>query len=246
MQNDKIYPKECPICGISTNSVSRITEPNGNVSSWFNCNCGVIFQDEKPKHGCYNQDYLMGYANYKECDLVQVHAAKTYASVIEECTYGRKMLDVGFNLPQNMHFFRERGWITTGIDINPTLGGENGVITGSFEEYDKFEDKYDLIWMSHVFEHFNDPIAVLKKVSDLLTETGVLYLSTPDIDFINKTGVSGFPHWNKNEHYIMWSERALVRELERLDFNVVVKRRNYSSRFTSWHDLQIIAQKRYF
>ena len=236
----------CPICGIETNNELRIMSKEDGESDWYFCTCGVVFQKEKPKHGCYDENYMGQYACAKEADLVQIHAGRTYATVIEELVDGRKMLDVGFNLPQNMHFFRERGWITTGIDINPTFKGESSIITGSFETYDKFKDTYDLIWMSHVFEHFDNPIEVLKKCRGLLSEGGVLYISTPDIDFMSKTGTSNWPHWTKNEHHIMWSIRSLVRELERLDFNVVLKRRNYSSRFSSWFDLQIIAQKNYF
>jgi hypothetical protein len=44
----------------------------------------------------------------------------------------------------------------------------------------------------------------------------------------------------------MWNESALVRELERLGFKVIMKRRNFSARFASWFDLQILCQKNYF
>ena len=246
MVDTKVYPQTCPICSIDTNTALRIVSKEDGDSDWYFCTCGVVFQKDKPGHGHYDDKYIGQYAGAKEADLIQVHAAKTFAPIIEELTYGRKMLDVGFNLPQNMHFFRERGWVTTGLDINPTFKGESSILTGNFETYCEFKQEYDLIWMSHVFEHFDDPINALKKCRELLSETGVLYLSTPDIDFMSKTGTSNWPHWTKNEHYIMWNLRSLVRELERLDFNVVLKRRNYSSRFTSWFDIQLIAQKKYF
>lgn len=246
-ENDNlVHPMPCPICSIETNDEQRIVENNGTSSDWYTCPCGIVFQSEKPKHGCYDEKYLGNYAGAKNVDLQQVHAAHTFAPLIEELTYGRKMLDVGFNLPQNMHYFRERGWITTGLDINKTFEGESGIITGNFETYDDFKEEYDLIWMSHVLEHFDDPLAVLRKAHKLLSETGVIYIATPDIDFISKHGVTGFPHWNKTEHYIMWNLRSLVRELERIGFFVVMKRRNYSPRFTSWLDVQVIAQRNYF
>jgi predicted SAM-dependent methyltransferase len=163
----------------------------------------------------------------------------------------------------NINEFERRGWITYGIDCNKDMPAGGNIYRGDFENYDfdlkltpqlkeKFGDidilprKFDLLWMNHVLEHFRDPIKALKKAYNLLSETGVLYLATPDIDFIFKTGVSGWGHWSASEHYILWSEQALVRELEKIGFNVILKRRNFSSRYVSWYDLQIICQRRYF
>jgi SAM-dependent methyltransferase len=199
----------------------------------------------------------------KEGKVRLVHQARIYAPIIEELTYGRMMLDVGYCVPNNMEFFKERGWLTWGIDQNKETGGSGSFYRGDFTTYDfdlparskdlqelvggdKIKRTFDLIWMSHSFEHFNDPVTVLRKAHDLLSETGVLYISTPDIDFINKTGVPGYPHWKKDEHYVLWSEQALKREVEKAGFKVVMSRRNFSSRFSSWYDIQMIAQKNYF
>jgi SAM-dependent methyltransferase len=241
----KVYPHDCPVCGMSTNYTYGIDDGK-DKSAWYRCNCGVIFQKDLPVHGCYDEEYVKGYADFKDVDLVQTHAARAYASLIEELTYGRRMLDVGFNLPQNMNYFKDRGWITQGIDINPTFKDSKNIFVGDFAKYEKLHPEYSLIWMSHVLEHFENPIGVLQKAKDLLVEDGVLYISTPDIEFMNKTGVSGWPHWNKREHYVMWSLDALVRELERLGFKIIMKRRNFSSRFVAWFDLQILCQRNYF
>ena len=244
-EKKKVFPKHCPICGVQTNYVYNITDGK-EETVWYRCPCGVIFLEEQPKHDTYNDKYVAGYSEYKDADLVQIHAARTYAPLIEELTYGRKMLDVGFCLPYNMDFFKERGWIAKGLEINSFFKDRKDVLCGDFEECGDLKDQFDLIWMSHVFEHFKDPIKALKKAYDLMPENGVLYIATPDIDFISKTGVGSFPHWKSHEHYVMWTERALVRELERVGFNIVMKRRNYSSRFTGWYDVQILCQKNYF
>jgi 2-polyprenyl-3-methyl-5-hydroxy-6-metoxy-1,4-benzoquinol methylase len=47
-------------------------------------------------------------------------------------------------------------------------------------DWDQGSEKFDLIIMRHVLEHFLDPIAVLKKVQNLLSEKGVLYLAVPN------------------------------------------------------------------
>lgn len=240
-----IKPQPCPICNVSTNYQYRLVDDKDKGASWYQCSCGIIFQENVPSHTGYNKQYITNYINYKYKHYAQIHEAKTYTPIIEETTYGRRMLDVGFNLQDNMNFFRERGWIANGIDVNKEVEKLGNTFIGKFEEF-PFKDEYNLIWMSHVLEHFNNPLQALQKAYDLMPEDGVLYIATPDIDFITKTGLSGFPHWKKDEHYTLWSERALVRELERIGFNIVLKKRNFCSRYISWFDVHIICQKRYY
>ena len=259
-----VYPQSCPVCDIQTSYVYKINEAKeGLVSTWYKCQCGIIFQEKVPEHSEYNEQYIMDYAGMKECKPRMTHAARIYIPLIEELTYGRQMLDVGFCVPHVIDYLDERGWVTYGIDNNADFKGKGNLYKGNFLTYDfnipattpdlkaladgdYFERKFDLIWMSHIFEHFNDPIAALRKAHSLLSESGVIYIATPDIEFINKTGVGGYGHWKAKEHYTLWSEAALKRELERIGFKIVMSRRNFSSRFSSWYDVQIIAQKNYF
>lgn len=263
-ESNLVYPKHCPICGVDTSYVYKIEESSTKkCATWYRCQCGVIFQENLPSHKGYNEKYFTDYAAMKEGDTRITHSARTYVNLIEELTYGRMMLDVGFCVPQNMQFFRDRGWLTWGIDVNESLEYGGSLYKGNFLEYDfslpikdkemqkqigseKIDRTFDLIWMGHVFEHFNDPIAVLKKAYDLLSFSGVIFIATPDADFINKTGVPGYPHWKADEHYIIWNETSLKRELEKVGFKIAMSRRNYSSRYSSWYDIHCLAQKNYF
>lgn len=236
---------------------------SGNISQWYKCQCGVMFQDKQPKHSDYNMGYMKSLTGDK-IKLNGIHAARTYVRLIEELTYGRMMLDVGFGISYNMEYFKDRGWLTWGIDNNKDLEPGGNIYKGDFISYDfspnvseedmkkmlgtNVIDKrvFDLIWMSHVLEHFSDPCRAIRRAYDLLSESGVLYISTPDIDFIQKTGLSGYPHFKGNEHYLMWSEPALKREVERIGFKVIMSRRNFSTRFSAWYDIHLICQKVYF
>ena len=241
---EKVYPLECPICNISTNYVLSITDDKEDNSIWYRCNCGVLFQKDLPAHDVYNDEYLNKYKEAKNVNEVLTHTARTYAPLIEELTYGRKLLDVGFGLPNNMDYFAERGWIVKGIDVNKTFKNREDVIIGKFGSIE-LEDDYNLIWMNHVIEHLDKPLEALKEAYNLMPEDGVIYIATPDIDFISKTGIGNWGHFKKREHYVLWSERALVKELERIGFNIVMKRRNFNKRFVSYWDVHIIAQKSY-
>ena len=245
-----------------------IEEPKDEVlnqditkSMWYRCQCGVIFQKDKPEHN-YNKDYIKNYVDSKKYEARSEYGPRIFAPIIEDLTYGRMMLDVGFNYPNIMNYFKDRGWITWGIERNPDAVTNKNIYKGDFETHDfslpitpdavkalgvdKIERTFDLIWMSHVIEHFDDPIKAIRKAYNLLSDTGVLYISTPDIEFIHKTGVGGWGHWKAREHNILWSEPALKRELERAGFKVVYCKRNFASRFNTFYDIQIIAQKNYY
>jgi SAM-dependent methyltransferase len=259
-----ILPKSCPVCGVATNYVYCIAEGDtGKQAKWYRCQCGLVFQEEFPSHKGYDKKYFDDYACMKEGDKRLTHSARIYGNLIEELTYGRMMLDVGYCVPHNMDFFAKRGWLTWGIDVNEQVGGNGRFYRGDFITYDfdipantedlkalaegdKFKRTFDLIWMNHSFEHFNYPLAALKKAYDLLSDTGVLFIALPDIDFIMKTGVTGYPHFKMDEHFTLWGEAVLKREVERIGMKVIMCRRNFSSRFSSWYDIQLIAQRNYF
>lgn len=259
----KLTPHFCPVCGVDTIEAECMQDAKTEEQSiWYKCQCGVIFQDHFPtSQEVYDDKYIALLAETKEARERYEYMVRLYAPIVEECTYGRMMLEVGFCVPFTYKAMEERGWLTWGIDINPALTGKGNIYKGDFLTYDfslsndavkaatgeeKIERKFDLIWMGHMLEHVENPIAVLNKAYDLLDPKGCLVISTPDIDFLTKTTVHGWPYFVGKEHYIMWSERALVRELERIGFKIVMKRRNFSARFVAHYDLHIIAQKNYY
>ena len=258
----KILPKHCPICGVDTNYVYLMVDKHKDEAMWYRCQCGCIFQENLATHDIYDAEYITSLSECKQSKDRYEYMTRVYAPLIEELSMGRMMLEVGYAVPYLLKSFEDRGWLTWAIDVNPTITGQGNIYNGDFMTYDfslpikqpemaellgeKVERKFDLIWMGHVLEHFADPITALNKAYNLLAENGMIFISTPDIDFINKTGLAGWGHFNKKEHNILWSEMALRRELERIGFKVVMMRRNFSSRFMSWYDIHCICQKNYF
>lgn len=242
---DQVQPEECPICGTLTNYTYRCDD-GIDKSTWYRCICGVIFQAKKPENRVYDAEYIKKFSDVKNFDLVQIHSARAYANLIEELTYGRKMLDVGFTVSNNMDYFRERGWIAKGIEINDAYkSSQSDIIHGNFEKHE-FKEDFNLIWMSNVLQHFDDPLTALQKAYNMLLIDGLIYIATPSIEFINIVGCAHFPHWKPRESYVLWSERALERELERIGFKICLKHKNTSDRFSGWCDVHIIAQKTQF
>ncbi len=239
----------CPICGRPTINAVNISETDKYEDAvlWFFCTCGVVFQEHPPEKVPKDQQFIDNHFTLKEYDLIGRHAAYVYSPLIEELVYGRKMLDVGFGPTTNMEYFRKRGWITFGMDSNKDIATTERIYQADFEEDSRMpQSPYDLIWMSTVLEQFHNPKAALQKAYDLLQENGVLYIATPDTDFLYSKLQQEWTHWQAKTNYIMWNIKSLTAELEKIGFQVIMARRNYYQRFGYLNDIHLICQKIYF
>ena len=134
MENKEVYPLKCPICGKATNYIYRI-EADKEKTDWYRCQCGIIFQDKFPGYSAFNSEYLKRYDT--EMTANAEHTARIYAPVVEDMTYGRMFLDVGYGTNYVMDFFKKRGWLTWGIDINEGIKQVSGnQYKGDFSYYD--------------------------------------------------------------------------------------------------------------
>jgi 2-polyprenyl-3-methyl-5-hydroxy-6-metoxy-1,4-benzoquinol methylase len=68
------------------------------------------------------------------------------------------------------------------------------------------KDKFDIVIMRHVLEHFLDPISVLKKVSEILKPNGILYVAVPNSKKPTHPLVS---HYMRVVHVSYFSELSL-------------------------------------
>jgi 2-polyprenyl-3-methyl-5-hydroxy-6-metoxy-1,4-benzoquinol methylase len=59
------------------------------------------------------------------------------------------------------------------------LGSRARFIHGTFEGVE-LSDRYDAIFLVHTLEHLDDPIAVLRRVNDWLTDAGRLFVVVPN------------------------------------------------------------------
>ena len=248
----KVYKKKCPVCDRPSIHARSIAESQDLKDSalWYSCSCGVTYQNDPPETSAKNASYIQKYKDIKEYEDIADYRARIYAPIVEELTYGRKLLDVGFTIKNNMEHFQKRGWLTFGIDNNEATETTDRIQKIDFESEDIFKVYphrfFNVIWMSFVIEWFKNPCAAIEKAWHMLEEDGVLFISTPDTDFLYSKPPTEWSWWNRKEHYIYWNERSLCRELEKRGFNIILKRRNYYQRLGHYHDLQIIAQKIYF
>jgi len=97
-----------------------------------------------------------------------------------------KMLDVGCSGGQFLSFFDSKKWERQGVEIDKNAAefakSEHNipVSIGYFPEI-SFEEKFDLVVIRGVIEHFSDPISVLKKCAEILKPNGFLFITATPV-----------------------------------------------------------------
>jgi ADP-heptose:LPS heptosyltransferase/glycosyltransferase involved in cell wall biosynthesis/2-polyprenyl-3-methyl-5-hydroxy-6-metoxy-1,4-benzoquinol methylase len=199
---------KCFICG---------NEELGKVSNspYWECSaCSVWAQypippkkyesDEETKGGSRSLGHLMS-DDDKEANKDLADKLLEYMTLNNiECS---RAFDIGSKYPYLSKCLKDKGidaYGMDGIDDTPEYSASLNVpmIYGDFESMSVEEilaatgnQKFNLITMIHVMEHMYQPVEALKKMKELLTPDGMLFLRLPD------HGVSGFERDCDEYHY---------------------------------------------
>lgn len=241
---------KCPLCNtaiyqsLKTKSKVKDTD-NFETAQWYFCKCGCVFNtlEVDPKE-VFTESYRKSFEELKSIKERATYPLYVYGNFIEELTYGRKALDVGYCSPFAIQFLRERGWLATGVDIIK----DKDFHTGDFLTFD-FKESFDLILMSGFLQCVKEPFQAIRKAYDLLNPDGVLFISTPDTDLIKNDFFPNWGHWNAKENRQYFNERILRQMLSKCGqdlkggFKVKLVHRDTSKRFVSWNNFHLVAQK---
>lgn len=239
MSQETMQETRCRVCNKRVQVKYTLKSPKGEEIVYFFCPCGTVFHNKEIRKDGFEPKYL---EDIRDCKFFKERVdyfRRTYMPFIEEQTYGRECLDIGFGFAENIIDMQERGWVMEGIDLI-----KNDYITGDFESYDFKERKYDLIIMSHVIQACNDPMKALEKVVGLLKGGGLLFLVAPDSSLLLQTGYADFGHWSAEARTI-FSLSNIVLELTRLGMEQepLLRVQNFSKRFLYYNDFHLIMKK---
>lgn len=188
----------CIVCG--THNDEKICEEGqfGLPANVVICKkCGLTYLNPRWTEDSLIDFYVNDYDNYYRPNMAKTLKENSlylpvYNRLKKEGFLDKKIdtiLDIGSGEGANLQYLLEqipdanyfaiepsptcqRSLKKMGIEI---LARDLGV---DFEE--KYHSNFDLIIMRHVFEHFRDPIEMLKKVSKMLKDDGVLYIAVPN------------------------------------------------------------------
>lgn len=157
--------------------------------------CGLIFQDPLPQKEIINTFYPENYRNYLPSNgnlfsILKKIQFKTLSKKILAQTKNSnkdvKILDVGFGNGELLLSLKESGYSNIfGTDfsnknVQKLKSKGINVELSDAEKGLPFVEKFDLIIMNNVIEHFLDPVKVLKNCFEKLKANGNLVLITPN------------------------------------------------------------------
>lgn len=239
------------------------------------CNdCGIIWRSLDSIH--ISKAYEQVYFNSKEYSKKRNHKVKKSGWLIDLARLYHpgilNLLEIGCSLGYTLEAAKKRAISPLGIDISDyAIDYCNNIglnaKKASFDELKETGQKYDLLFMQHVLEHFEDPFVVLKDSFDLLNKQGIIVILVPNskykraVKFNSKHRFYGLEGVG-SEHYAYFNYENLNRVLQISGFEVVqenypfiIKKfdsidffanrlfRRFLSVFNSDQELVIIARK---
>jgi 2-polyprenyl-3-methyl-5-hydroxy-6-metoxy-1,4-benzoquinol methylase len=140
----------------------------------------------------------------------------------------RKLLDVGCGTGDFLQVASQHGWQVEGVEISEKAAQaaiaklNSPVRVGEVTTIDFQSEKYDLITSYHVIEHLLDPVSTLRKMGELLSEQGILFIETPNIGSLGaRLRGRKWSHIIPPEHIVYFDAASLKFALEQAGFQTV-------------------------
>lgn len=157
-------------------------------------NCGLIQSNPRMTKEAYAEFYSSD--TYRRCydssDYLDIYEQKYSLRTgkhifdeiqkIKEIKPSLSVLEIGAGGGWNLLPFQKVGATVVGYDYSPSLvdsGRKHGIpmVQGSA---DNIQGEFDIIFLSHVWEHLLEPVEALRKIKKHLKQDGVIYIAVPN------------------------------------------------------------------
>ena len=221
----------CIVCGYDEYNIVYKTKENFYL---VKCqDCGLIYIYPQPSEDqikkLYNETYYDGWGFSSNEESVRNIKTLTFHKrfdEIEKYVPTGNVLDVGCAMGFSLKAALERKWKPYGVELSEYSSSiakkkfGQAVFTGTLEEAN-FESKFfDVIMMSDLIEHVPNPNVLLREANRILKPSGLLAITTPDINSLSSKIMR--KHWVniKFEHLFYFSPQTITQMLEKNGFEV--------------------------
>jgi len=169
--------------------------------------CGFRFASPYPTNEALTKYYQEYYANrdYSAKLDKKVKRVKRRLKRLNKRKQYKSFLDVGCNVGTAVEAAKQQGLEANGIDIDADsikmaqeFYPNNDYQVAAVQDFAKQGHKFDIVYSTEVLEHLIDPHSFVDAIHELLSDDGVLYLTTPD---------GG--HWRTPKQIMRWHEMKL-------------------------------------
>ena len=194
-----------------------------SASEWKVCGrCGFVHQNPRPSAAAL--DALYAAAKYRtnhrdpDVDEYQRFAEWYFGPKVDYLSrvcgiHQGKVFEVGCGFGAALVAFRSRGWGCQGIEPDGYCAayarqklGLSGVLTGLLRADFSLDQKVDVVFSNHAFEHFADLDAVMRAICAVLKPGGYLVTVVPTYRE-NRSNMS--KRWMNSSHYSLFSHSSL-------------------------------------
>lgn len=200
-----IYNK-CPVCNSDSKKVIGKSNKINDVFKRYNeeicqvqvveckdCNLVYLYPRIQYTEDLYSEMYNIGYFS-KDDGIMALKNMPEKRRIINKIanmvgdTKGKKILDIGCGTGEYLVAASENGFDVTGIDVDKSITdyvskeyGFNVINTllkeGTFEE-----NSFDVVVLSHVIEHLEDPNKIISTIYKILKPEGLFLMLTPNVN----------------------------------------------------------------
>jgi len=89
------------------------------------------------------------------------------------------------------------------------------VINSKADDF-QIDGVFDLVWMSHVFEHLSAPIEFLKKIKKNISKNGILFIEVPSVEKKND-----YRTFTKTPHAYNYTAKSLQNIIEKSGYEII-------------------------
>ena len=193
----------CPVC--KSKEKDFLSELCGNMSIlgevFSNCigsnvcckNCGCVYVDMDATQEDFNTYYNLTLHNSPDCaDTFEEKSILSYYKSVQNIIkdyiiIDSQILDLGCGMGDFSKFLINSGYKNiTGMGPNERdvklvkEKGVNCIVADSFTKDPSLENKFDMIIISHVIEHFFDADVAFENIKTWLKPEGMIYIEVPD------------------------------------------------------------------
>ena len=241
MNNINLNKKLCPLCEAEANEnnivdiVENIWENNKNV---YECsNCKLYFIDEPSQSEIeflYNSNF---YARNNNIIYKFIDAKMKYARALNRFNYIKKfikktdnlnVLEIGASDGLLLYIFKKENFNVFGYELNENARND------ALKKYDiKMKDdflkdknidknKYNIVIMSHILEHFTNPKYILNSVHNFIGGVNdILFIEipyTPNYKIVSKDDIKIF---FETEHTVHFNEKNISLLMKECNFKIL-------------------------
>lgn len=176
---------KCPLCLSDSDICDLVAIEEGSTFSACSC-CEHIFSRRRPSTSWFDRYYSAEWDRLGRSDTPSDH--RSNEKVLNFCQNflpeTARILDCGAGFGSQILGFKNAGYNANALERSQHRARfirETLEITCTRESIENFTDdeKFDLVFLHHVFEHVSDPRQVLHHMTRLLKPNGMVYLAVP-------------------------------------------------------------------